>query len=280
MKFTPYRRLLRAEQWYKNILIFLPLTFAPLELQYSILQYALGFLGFCLISSVTYIINDWVDREKDRMHPTKKDRPLAAGTVTGMQACAVVGTLVLVEILINLQLGIFYSGVVWIYFVLTNCYSYGLKNIPIVDIILISLNFLLRTLAGVKNFPDSNTWPYFLMVFSVIVIFLSHKRRSDIKFLGEKALAHKPVLQFYTPLRSYIIRLLGYAAFGIISYLLWNAGTSPWFLIALLITMITTSIVFSREPLLVMKPHKLFRVWWWDVIVLGLVLGVSFKELM
>ena len=264
-----FRKLVRLEQWYKNLLIFLPLLFAPTHLLYHWQQLIIGFIGFCFISSITYIINDWMDREKDRIHPVKKNRPLASGAITGKQAIWVVILLALIVIGISIYLGIFYSSLIIIYFIYTNAYSLGLKNIPILDIFMVTINFIFRTLAGVTAFPPQETWPYFLLIFSVIFIMLTHKRRSDIKIAGDKAISHKPVLKFYSRLNCYLLRVMGYVVLGYSFYQFWQRGLSLIIMISLIILFIVTSVIFSRKPMLVMKPHYLLKVWYWDVVLVA-----------
>src|SRR3989338_1426350 len=115
-----YVQLIRIEQWAKNGLIFLPLLFSAPEDVYAWPLLVLGFFGFCSISSVTYIINDWVDRAADRLHPTKKNRPLASGRLTGRTALGVAVFLFLMAGLVAWRLGLFYGSLIGFYFLMTN----------------------------------------------------------------------------------------------------------------------------------------------------------------
>lgn len=258
-------QLIRFEQWYKNLLIFLPFLFLDNKEIYPWSLWIIGFFGFCAVSSMTYIINDWVDRKEDRLHPTKKNRPLASGKISGKQAIGIGILLAGIVGLATWQLGSFYSFIVGTYFVLTNAYSFGLKHIPILDLTLIAVNFTLRTLAGTPFWPPARTFPYFILVFSLIFIFLTHKRRSDIKLLGKKAVEHKPVLKFYTPFRAYFIRLIGYAGTLLGLYALWIHGTPIIHLIPAFGLLIITSLLLSKQPELAIKPHHLIQHWTWDV---------------
>ena len=133
-----YTRLVRVGQWYKNLVIFLPWLFMDNKSIYPWSLWILAFFGFCAVSSLTYIINDWVDRKEDRIHPTKKDRPLASGKISGKKATIVAILLTLIVIAIGWQLGGFYSRTVATYFILTNAYSFELKQVPILDIAMIA----------------------------------------------------------------------------------------------------------------------------------------------
>jgi 4-hydroxybenzoate polyprenyltransferase len=260
-----YTKLVRLGQWYKNSLIFLPLLFATSDQLYSWPLLILGFFGFSAVSSITYMINDWIDREADRMHPTKKHRPLASGKISGKVA---IGVAVLMSAIVGVaiwKLGLFYGATVGTYFVATNLYSFGLKNIPLIDMALIAGNFTLRTLAGVTEWPDLSSAPYFLLIFSVIFIFLTHKRRSDNKLLGKKAAAHKPVLRFYTKRNAYVVRAIGYLGVLYGLSLLLGQGASVIHLGPPFGLLMVTSFLFSEDPKLTLNPQGLFKEWAWDV---------------
>jgi 4-hydroxybenzoate polyprenyltransferase len=267
-----FRKLLRIEQWYKNLIIFLPLLFASTT--YTTTQYIVGFFGFCFVSSITYIINDWVDREKDALHPTKKFRPLTSGAISPKTATIVTAILALFVILSALYLGPFFGAVVGTYFVVTNAYSFGLKNIPLVDILIIAGNFVMRMMAGLEIFPTLDLLPYFGLLFGTIAIFLTHKRRSDIKLLGDKAAKHKPVLKFYNKRNSYIFRQIGYVIILLAFYKLHTLNVLTEFQIAAaLLLLLTTSVLFSRDPHLTIKPHYLLKnPLWIAALILNIII--------
>lgn len=280
-KIKQYSALLRLGQWYKNILVFVPFSFFPATLHYDIQTTILAGLGFCLISSITYIENDWIDRENDRLHPTKKDRPLASGVVSGKEALLVTIVLLCFVGMIVFELGnILYLCILGGYFLATHLYSFGFKNIPLVDLGMIAFNFLLRMSAGVGAFPKDREEVFFvlalyLLIFGIVIVFLTHKRRADIKFLGEKKAAqHKKVLAFYTKNVCYSIRIVGYMLF-VVSLGMFFAHGEP--LLPLLLSggwLGLTSVLFSRNSYLVLKPHRLIRLWYWDVV--GLLTLMTF----
>ncbi len=269
---TLYRRLLRMEQWYKNILIFAPLLFAHNALTAT--QLLVGFLGFCSISSITYITNDWLDRDKDRLHPTKKNRPLASGKISGKQALVVAFILAAIIALCMSMLGTFYAAILGTYFILTTSYSLGLKNLPILDVLLICANFTLRMMAGLSSFPSSYQWAYFALLFGLILMFLTHKRRSDIKLLGVvRASQHKPVLKYYTPPVCYSLRGFSYVLLLFAAYQLFEEGWPLLGLTAMLLLLIYTSYLLIKEPQLALKPHYLLRNAMWDFFLVLMVLA-------
>jgi len=225
----------------------------------------LAIFGFCCVSSMTYIINDWVDRVEDRHHPTKKDRPLASGRISGKQAELVGVLLLIILIVIVSVLGWFYLWPVLIYFMATNAYSFGLKRIPFLDIMMIAGNFIMRMLGGMTNWPGLHEWGPFIFVFMLMLMFLSHKRRSDIKLLGKrKAYAHKAVLKYYRRPVVYVLRGFSYLGIAWGMYLMELHWSS---IVALMLVILMTSYEFVQEAKLVMKPHHLLMRPRWSLSV-------------
>jgi decaprenyl-phosphate phosphoribosyltransferase len=272
-------RLVRVGQWYKNLVVFFPLFFAPEYLLYSCTEYLIAFSGFCLASSITYIVNDWMDRESDRLHPVKKNRPLVSGEISGMQAAVIVIILFLFVLTACFYLGIFYGLVILTYVVFTNAYSFGLKNFPVLDILLISLNFVLRTAAGINTFAPGQIWPYYLLIFSVIVLLLSHKRSSDVKIVGEDAIKHKPVLRFYSKKNTYIVRVIAYLILLLVFYALFQQGVCFMILFALAALLSLTSVALSLRPETTLRPKYLFTIWYWDIALVVLIVVVCINKI-
>jgi len=262
-RISDYSQLMRTGQWYKNLILLVP--FFLIDGAREGWPIVAAIFGFCCISSVTYIINDWLDRKKDRLHPTKKERPLAAGRISGAQAEFVAGILLLITVCIGWQLGAFYLWVTGIYFLSTNLYSFGLKRIPFVDISLIAGNFMLRMLGGMIALPLLFDMKPFVLVALLMFIFLSHKRRSDMKLMGKsKAVAHKAVLKYYR--RPVVYALRGIAYLGIL-WMLWGMGLVWWDIAALLSILLKTSHEFVNDAKIVMKPHHLMMQPHWILTV-------------
>lgn len=269
MNFTLYRKLLRSEQWYKNLVIFLPLLFAETEFTQPFTKIIIGFIGFCALSSVSYIINDWIDRKKDALHPIKKTRPIAAGKIKEKEISIVVFLLIMIVVGTSRELGTFYTTLMVIYAISSTLYSFGLKNIPLVDLILISFHFVLRMLGGMAELPTKTIWLYFLTIFTLILFFLTHKRRSDYKILEGKNLDHKPVLKFYTKKRCYSIRTLAFMSCGVLWYFLYSLGKLTLIQVVMMgILLVMTNVIFSQKPLFVLKPYYLLKLWYWDGMAL------------
>jgi hypothetical protein len=143
----PYLKLMRPHHYIKNFLVFAALAcsgqlFDPGKL----LSGGLGFVAFCLISSVVYIINDIRDVEKDRQHPTKCKRPIAAGTVSIKNAWLLAAVLMVLALVCNFLTGrSLPTLLLLLYLVLNLAYSFGLKNIPIVDVTILVSGFLKKS---------------------------------------------------------------------------------------------------------------------------------------
>ena len=180
-----------------------------------------------------------------------------------------------ITIAISLLLGLYYGLIVITYFIFTNLYSLGLKNIPLLDILMVSGNFMLRMASGLNSIPDVNTLPYFGVLFGLLIVFLTHKRRSDIKLLGEKAIAHNPVLKFYTISNNYFFRAIGYAITFVSFYRFYQDGFSIYKSVGLFFMLAVTSIIFSDNPEYTSKPQWLFRSKLWiGVLVINILLFI------
>lgn len=142
-------KLLRPKHSVKNLLIFLPLIFGLKDLTLKDFRTSiLGFIVFCLVASSIYIINDYKDIEKDRLHPVKKKRPLASGAVTKKEVWITLSILLLVAIIISFTFPLASIGLIAGYFVLNLGYSLGLKNIPILDVVILTSGFMIRLFLG------------------------------------------------------------------------------------------------------------------------------------
>ena len=193
-------RLARPSQWTKNGLLFGAIVFAgevrdPAKLETVVAAAAL----FCLLSSAVYTINDIVDREKDRQHPVKKNRPLAAGTIGVGTAGAFAALLIICGLagawLINLNFLLIGVG----FLLLNLTYSFFLKKVIIVDVLTIAISFVVRAFAGALaiDVPASG---WMLMNTLLLALFLSFgKRRHEMVLLESAAGNHRTSLDGYTP---------------------------------------------------------------------------------
>lgn len=176
-----YIKLLRPKHWAKNLFMFIPLFFAGeiwnIE---KILIAGLGFICFSMIASSIYIINDYRDIEADRAHPAKSKRPLASGAVSPGMGLAVFFLLVAAGFAGAATLNLKFAFVLSIYFVLNLAYSFGMKNISILDIFIVASGFVLRVKSGgVLTDIAVSEW-LMLMVFLLALFMAIAKRRDDI----------------------------------------------------------------------------------------------------
>jgi 4-hydroxybenzoate polyprenyltransferase len=176
-----YIRLLRPKDWAKNLFIFIPLFFAGEFLDsHKILSLLLGFAAFSCMASSIYIINDYRDIEDDKKHPEKCKRPLASGAVSGTMAIIIAILLILSGAAIAWFMSAKFLFVLGIYFFLNLAYSFGLKTIPILDIFIIAIGFVLRIKAGgVIAKVGISEWLN-IMIFLLALFMALGKRRDDV----------------------------------------------------------------------------------------------------
>ena len=215
-------RLVRPRQWTKNLIVFTALIFAGELLDPRRALTALGaFVALNLVSGGLYALNDARDAERDREHPIKCDRPVAAGRVSAAQAYALGGVMVAAGLALAAPLGTGFLSAVAGYVALQFLYGVGLKNIAIVDILVIALGFVLRAVAGslVIDLPVS---PWLVLCAGLLALFLATaKRRHELLLLRERSGDHRPVLREYSAelLDSFMVTL---SAATITSYALYT----------------------------------------------------------
>lgn len=193
-----YIKLMRVHHYIKNILVFAALACSGQLFQVKqLLAGIIGFVAFCMVSSVVYIINDIRDKEKDRQHPTKCNRPIASGQVSVKNAWILAMVLLLIAALCN---GIAFHRMSTIllvcYLALNLGYSFGLKNFPIVDVSILVSGFLIRILYGamITEITISN-WLY-LTVIALAFYFALGKRRNELEQVGDGNT--RKVLKYYS----------------------------------------------------------------------------------
>lgn len=178
-----YIKLMRVHHYLKNLLVFAALACGGEFFAWDKLSAAfIGFVAFCMTSSVVYIINDIQDREKDRCHPKKCNRPIASGAVPVRKAIILAVVLLIIAVVCNFSVFHVVSTVaLLIYFIVNLAYSMGLKNIPIVDIGILAAGFLIRVIYGavITGIVISN-WLY-LTVIAGALYFALGKRRNELK---------------------------------------------------------------------------------------------------
>jgi len=178
---TAYIKLLRPKDWAKNLFLFIPLFFAgEFTNTDKIIQLIWGFLSFSFIASSIYIINDYMDIEDDRKHPVKKNRPLASGAVKKSVALVIFFVLLIGGFLMAWWIRDKFLFVLGLYFLLNMGYSFGLKAIPVLDILILSAGFIFRIKAGsIITYTALSEW-IMIMVFLLALFMAIGKRRDDV----------------------------------------------------------------------------------------------------
>ena len=193
-------RTARPRQWIKNLLVLAaPMAAGVLTDPGVVLRLLVAVLALCLAASSTYLLNDVIDAPADRLHPTKRHRPIAAGDVPARLAVGASAALLVGSVAVAFTLGIGSALLVALYLTLTISYSAWLKKILFLDVLLVASGFLLRALAGAVATGIAVPGP-FLMVASFGALFLVlGKRHGERLKLGPTASAHRATLAAYTP---------------------------------------------------------------------------------
>lgn len=218
-----YLKLIRVKHYLKNVLIFLPAIFAGIIFDGDVLfKTIIAFLSFSFTSSIVYVINDIRDVEGDRNHPVKKNRPIASGAVTIPNAIIVIIVLFLLTIGMLYFSGLlfnFASLILVFYLIMNLLYSFGFKNIPLIDVAILAFGFVIRVIYGgaIIDVEVSN-W-LFLTVLSISFYMALGKRRNELLKSGDKNT--RKVLTYYN--KDFLDKnMYMFLALAIVFYSLWS----------------------------------------------------------
>ncbi len=221
MTITTILNLIRLRQWIKNAFVFIPAFFAARILDQGLgIDLALNFLAFSLMASGVYVMNDYVDRERDRQHPEKQNRPLASGAVSSQQALLLGITLGSTSLILAAFINPIFAVILLIYLAINFLYSIRLKHIAIIDIAIIASGFLLRIFAGgvVAAVPISS-W-LIMLTFLLAMILALGKRRNE--FLAQaEGQQSRPALDGYN-LPFIDLSMVFLAAVTVVAYLMYT----------------------------------------------------------
>jgi 4-hydroxybenzoate polyprenyltransferase len=240
-------KIIRIKQWYKNIVIFLPLVFSLSLLNLdSIYLTIVGFIALSLASSALYIRNDILDIEFDKQHPIKKFRPLASGQISKKNAYIIfvllLSSSLIIAAILNWQLVI----VLIFLFVNTTVYSQWLKNFAYVDLLSISLNFVIRVLAGMLLLQVGIS-PWLVFGVFLVAFFLGlMKRKSEIIILKDTAALHRKSLSKYS-IKKLNYSLLIVSVLVIVTYSLYSITNDPTNDNRLIFTIPIVAIIIFRQ---------------------------------
>jgi len=191
---------LRPHQWTKNLVVLAALIFAERLYHVPSLRLAGGaFVAFCMLSGAVYLVNDLADLEGDRRHPVKRMRPLAAGLLSTSVAKAAALALAGAGLGGSFAIGARFAAVAVVYFVSMMAYSLALKNVVVVDVLVVAMGFVLRALAGAVAIGVA--FSHWLLICTLLfALFLAlAKRRQELTLLAGGAAEHRRILGEYSP---------------------------------------------------------------------------------
>lgn len=202
-------KTMRPRQWPKNGFVFVALFFdGKLTDWPSLLHTLLAFLLLCLMSSAVYIMNDLVDIESDRQHPTKRKRPLPAGILNPQLAGAAAVVFALGSLTAGLAISWTFGFILLIYLIIQIAYTFRLKHVVLLDVSIVATGFVLRIAAGVAVIEVERFSPWLYIFGGFLALFMAlGKRRQELVLLGEGAGSHRAILEEYS--LELIDRLLG-----------------------------------------------------------------------
>ena len=268
--------LFRIKQWYKNVVIFLGIVFGmALFSPENIIVSILGFFVLCLITSSGYIRNDILDLERDKLHPDKKNRPLASGKITLKQANSIFLGVFSIALVFSFSLDLVFGIMMIILVVNTEIYSRFTKNIVFVDTFAIGINFVIRAVSGLILI-NTTISPWIVLGVFFVALFLAFlKRKSEKINLGNSAEKHRSVLRLYRKnvldLSVYVSGLMiifTYITYSIIGHFL---DGRLIFSIPFVIAAVLRLFQLSRNNHPLIEKNEFYK----DKIVLGLLTGYS-----
>ena len=221
----PLIRALRPQEWIKNLLVFAGVLFSGrLDQSGALADAVITFIAFCSMSSAGYLLNDIRDRRLDRLHPEKRDRPIASGAVAVGTATGLAVVLALVGIALGFVVEPEVAALVALYGVITTAYSLGLKTLVIIDVMTIASLFILRVVAGAEA-VGAHASEFLLVCTGFLALFLGFTKRRQEAILEEREDAQtRPVLEHYSiPFLDQMIAMV--TASAILSYVIYAADS-------------------------------------------------------
>jgi len=218
-------KISRPVHWIKNLALFAALVFTgTLFINSYFLTVVWAFISFSFATSATYILNDVQDAQKDSLHPIKKNRPIASGNLKVQTALLAAGILTFVSLFIASQLNQLFFYTVIVYMVTQVFYSMGLKNIAIIDILIIAFGFIIRVYAGAFVINAHLSVWFLLTVVSVSLFLAAGKRRAELGVMPSGT-TRKSLSKYKTELLNSYVTMFGNAAW--MSWALFTFFESP-----------------------------------------------------
>jgi 4-hydroxybenzoate polyprenyltransferase len=216
---------MRPHQYIKNLFIFLPLFFALKITDTELLLNAIiAFIAFSLTASAIYTLNDYHDIEEDKQHPKKSNRPLASGAISKLQAIIIMGVLSIVGIALMYSLSVQAMALLVGYVLMNIAYSFYLKHIPIVDVMIIAIGFVLRLFIGSAVTGVHLSMWIVIMTFLLALFMALAKRRDDVLIFLSTGKKMRKVIDGYN-LQFLDTAMAIMAAVVIVSYIIYTTST-------------------------------------------------------
>lgn len=218
-------RLIRVKQWIKNLFLFIAPFFAGRILETEVLlQSVVGFFAFSFIASSVYILNDYFDVAKDKLHPQKMHRPLASGVISRQAAQAGIVVLFLLAFATGYWLGQNFMVVLGLYFVMNIAYTIKLKHVALVDITIIATGFLMRIFAGgfATDIPVSH---WLVLVAFLLALFMAMAKRRDEYLILLQGTNTRKAIEGYN-LQFIDISMVMIAGVTVVSYIMYTLSAS------------------------------------------------------
>jgi 4-hydroxybenzoate polyprenyltransferase len=192
-------KALRPTQWIKNFFVFAPAIFAKAIFDWQVVgRVAIGFAVFSAVSSATYLLNDVLDRENDRAHPVKRNRPIASGRISPGMALGLSAVLALTGLGVGALVDPIFAAVALTYLAFTLGYSLYVKHVVLLDVMFLAAGFVLRVAGGaVVARVEASEWLFLCMLLLALFLGFS-KRRHEITLLESGASGHRRVLEHYS----------------------------------------------------------------------------------
>jgi 4-hydroxybenzoate polyprenyltransferase len=216
---------MRPQEWVKNLLVFAGLLFSgKLNQGAQVVDATLAFAAFCAVSSAGYLFNDLRDRELDRRHPEKRDRPIASGALPPGTATAAAAVLLAISLALGFAVEAEIAGLVALYAVITAAYSLGLKRLVIIDVMTIASLFVLRVVAGAVA-VEARASEFLLICTAMLALFLGFTKRRQEAILEQADNADtRPVLEHYSlPFLDQMVAMV--TATAILSYVIYTVNS-------------------------------------------------------
>jgi len=224
--FQNYLLLMRIPQWIKNLILFAGILFGKrITDKSAVITVILSFFLFSIIASCQYVINDYLDKEEDARHPEKKKRPIASGAIEGSIALAITLIILPLALVASYMLKPSFAFIVLFYLLFNIVYSKYLKHLVILDVMSISIGFVLRAIAGAIVIDVAFSSWLLLCTFMLSLFWGFSKRRGELDLLEGNAGKHRKILNEYST--SFLDLMMSIVAtMTLMSYVMYTISAS------------------------------------------------------